>query len=495
MNINQLHNQHIWWRAGFGPQAGQVRELSKQKPRTLFHSILKASEKTPEPFDEADPQAKQLLMGDQMSALKRYRDLSQDQKQMIRKQSVLDIAKLNIRWLQEMTDSRAQLREKMSLFWHGHFAAKTVNIFFDQELLNVIRINALGNFRDLLFSVSKSSSMIQFLNNNQNKKGHPNENFARELMELFTIGRGNYTEQDVKESARAFTGWGTNLRGDYEFRPRQHDDGIKTFFGKTGPLSGEDILDILLQQKQTAIFITGKIYRFFVNDIPDENNVQTLATKFFDSGYDISGLMEGIFTSEWFFDPVNIGNQIKSPVLWMIGIRRQLPMEIQNPAMQLILERLLGQVLFAPPNVAGWPGGRHWIDSSSLMLRMQVPKMIYQSDIVLSKPKDDDDLMMGMREQSANRGQRPADLKAWKAKVNYRGAQMFQAKILWDTYIQNYNNTPVEAIYDAIRDTLLQRLTAINENEMIKYIDESNREKRIESITIRLMGTPEYQLC
>ena len=139
--------------------------------------------------------------------------------------------------------------------------------------------------------------MIQFLNNNQNKKGHPNENFARELMELFTIGRGHYTETDVKESARAFTGWGTNLQGDFIFRPRQHDDGVKTFFGKTGNLSGEDILEILLDQKQTAVFITRKIYKFFVNEIVDEEKVNALAGKFYKSGYDIRSLMIYIFTS------------------------------------------------------------------------------------------------------------------------------------------------------------------------------------------------------
>ena len=131
----------------------------------------------------------------------------------------------------------------------------------------------------------------------------------------------------------------------------------------------------------------------------DEEIVSALAANFYNSGYDIRDLMTNIFTSSWFYDQKNIGTQIKSPVLWMVGIRRQLPMEMQNPAVQLILERLLGQVLFSPPNVAGWPGGKHWIDSSSLMLRMQVPRIISQSDILLSKPKDDDDLMMGMRDQ------------------------------------------------------------------------------------------------
>jgi uncharacterized protein (DUF1800 family) len=405
---------------------------------------------------------------------------------MIRKQSVEDISKLNLKWLQEMAESPAQLLEKMSLFWHGHFASKTVNIIYDQALLNVIRANALGNFKDLLFGVSKSASMIQFLNNNQNKKGHPNENFARELMELFTIGRGNYTETDVKESARAFTGWGADFQGDFTFRPRLHDDGTKTFFGKTGNLSGEDILSILLDQKQTAVFITRKIYKFFVNEEVDEEKIIELSSNFYNNGYDIRSMMINIFSSSWFYDQKNIGSQIKSPVVWMVGMRRQLPMDIQNPVVQLILERLLGQVLFSPPNVAGWPGGKHWIDSSSLMLRMQVPRIISQSDAILSRPKDDDDVMMGMREQGF--------IKNIK-KINNPGAQLFQAKILWDDYSKNFKDVSEGALYPVIRDFLLQRAVPIDENNLIKYLDESNRETRIQSITIRLMGTPEYQLC
>jgi uncharacterized protein (DUF1800 family) len=484
MNINQLKNQHLWWRAGFGPPADRVKELSKQKTESLFHSILKASGRKPDFFDVADPQVKELVS--QPMSLGKFQGLKPEEKQMIRKQSVQDIAKLNIRWLDEMTTSDAQLLEKMSLFWHGHFASKTINILYDQALLHVIRENALGNFRDLLMNVSKSASMIQFLNNNQNKKSHPNENFARELMELFTIGRGNYTETDVKESARAFTGWGANLQGGFDFRPRQHDDGIKTFFGKTGNFSGEEILEILLAQKQTSVFITRKIYRFFVNEIADEEKINVLATQFFESGYEIHSLMISIFTSSWFYDQKNIGSQIKSPVVWLVGMRRQLPMEIQNPLVQIVLERLLGQVLFSPPNVAGWPGGKHWIDSSSLMLRMRLPQIVFNSDVIMSKPKDDDDVMMGMRDQALakniNRLRNP-------------GTQLFQAKILWEQFIENFNETQENVIYAAIRDLLLQKVTPMNENEMIRYIDESNRKKRIQSITIRLMGTPEYQLC
>ena len=176
-----------------------------------------------------------------------------------------------------MINSEAQLREKMSLFWHGHFACRVMNIYFQQQLLDIIRENALGNFGDLLHEVSKSPAMLSFLNNQQNKKQHPNENFAREVMELFTMGRGNYTEEDVKEGARAFTGWGFNLQGEFVYRPFQHDNGKKTFLGKTGNFDGDDIIDILLEQKQTAKFISQKIYKYFVNDTPDIEKIEWLA--------------------------------------------------------------------------------------------------------------------------------------------------------------------------------------------------------------------------
>jgi uncharacterized protein (DUF1800 family) len=486
MSGNQQKNQHLWWRAGFGPPSEEVPELSKSKPDRLFHDLLKASEKKPVFFDVADQGMKDMVMSFKSSDPTRLQAMKPDEKQMNRKQSVQDIYKLNTRWLQEMTESPAQLREKMSLFWHGHFATKTVNIFYDQALLDVIREHALGSFRDLLLNVSKSASMIRFLNNNQNKKSHPNENFARELMELFTIGRGHYTESDVKESARAFTGWNTNIRGEFDFHPRQHDDGVKVFLGKTGNFSGEDILAILLDQKQTAVFITRKIYRFFVNDVADEEIIDHLATRFYESNYDIKHLMTALFTSSWFYDQKNIGTQIKSPILWLVGIRRQLPMEIQNPGVQLVLERLLGQVLFSPPNVAGWPGGKHWIDSSSLMLRMQLPRIIEQSDAILMSPKDDDDLMMGMRDPEF-----PRNLK----KLKNPSLSMFQCKIHWDLYMKNFKDVSDSDLYVFIRDLLLQKLMPSNEGTLIKYIDESSRETRIKSITMRLMSTPEYQLC
>ncbi|HZK65464.1 MAG TPA: DUF1800 domain-containing protein [Puia sp.] len=481
---DQRKNQHLLWRAGFGPSADQFKQIRNQSSGKLFRSMLEACQKAPVLFDVADSGLKAMVMAARNNPFPQRRNFSPEEKKDLRKQSVQDIKTLNVRWLQEMTDTDAQLREKMSLFWHGHFASKTANIFYDQELLNIIRQHALGNFRDLLFSVSKSASMIQFLNNNQNRKDHPNENFARELMELFTLGRGNYTEQDVKESARAFTGWGTRLAGGFEFRERQHDPGGKIFLGRTGNFSGDDILEILLGEKQTAIFITRKIYRFFVNDQADENRVSELATAFYDNGYDIQKLMESIFSSDWFYDDINIGAHIKSPVEWIVGIRRQLPQDIGNPEVQVLLQRLLGQVLFNPPNVAGWPGGKHWIDSSSLMLRLRFPQIMYSADTILATPKDDDDLMMGLLEESARR----------RREMN-RAGQIIHTRIHWETCTDQFRESKEEYLIPDIRQWLLQCGTAINNDSLKSFLNLSGRDSLIQSAIIRIMSTPEYQLC
>src|SRR5437773_9921766 len=191
--------------------------------------------------------------------------------------------------------------------------------------------------------------MLNFLNNNQNRKDHPNENFAREVMELFTLGRGNYTEDDIKQAARAFTGWGANIKGEFIFRKFQHDDGSKTVLGKTENVDGDEVLEILLQQKQTAKYISQKIYKFFVNDNPDPEKVNWLANRFYENDYDISKLLEDIFTSDWFYDEKNIGCKIKSPIELIVGIQIMLPMKIENEEALLMTQRVLAQIICYPP--------------------------------------------------------------------------------------------------------------------------------------------------
>ena len=453
-----------------------VNQLLEISQKDLYHVLVKTSEKKPEQFNVAGNLFDGLVKGVQDLGL--MQKLSQDQRKMLRKQSVDDLKNLNLTWLDQMINSEAQLREKMSLFWHGHFACRVINIFFQQQLLNIVRENALGNFGDLLREISKSPAMLSFLNNQQNKKQHPNENFAREVMELFTMGRGNYTESDVKEAARAFTGWGFNLKGEFVERPFLHDTGNKTFLGKTGNFNGDDVIDILLEQKQTAKFIAQKLFKHFVNDTPDIAKIELLANNFYQSGYDIKKLLTEIYTSDWFYDDKNIGTRIKSPVELLAGIRRLIPMELARPEMQLLFERALGQILFYPPNVAGWPGGKNWIDSSALMLRMRIPQILTDADDFVVRPKDDDDTMMGME---------GVDIRS--------SAKQVTATIDWDAVTKVFDKIPKENLLQKISDVVLQTRSKIKPDLLDRYVDRQARDVYIKTTLVKLMSTPEYQLC
>jgi uncharacterized protein (DUF1800 family) len=486
----QMKNQHLFWRAGFGAAAEDLKNLAGHSPQKIYAALEKASAKKPPYFDVADNSLKGLFMG-VTDAVKmeemRKNGLDGEARKKIRQQSREDLKNLNLAWMNEMVSTDAQLREKTALFWHGHFACRDVNIFFQQLLLDEIRNNALGNFGDLLKAVSKSASMLGFLNNQQNKKKHPNENFAREVMELFTLGRGNYTENDIKEAARAFTGWAFDFKGEFVFRKFQHDKGQKTILGKTGNFDGDDVLNILLEQKQTAKYITRKIYRFFVNESKvDEAKITWLADRFYQGGYNISALLKDIFTSEWFYDEKNMAANIKSPVDLLVGIRRLLPMEIEAEQLQLLFQRALGQVLFYPPNVAGWPGGKNWIDSSSLMLRLRIPQLIKDDDTFELNVKDDDDQQMGMKDNYK------------KKNLNSMANTGFQvrANVDWQKYAKQFDGVSREHLYDVIEAVVLQtRPGAVSEQSVKTLIDSASRESYIKSATVALMSTPEYQLC
>ncbi|MEO9021673.1 MAG: DUF1800 domain-containing protein [Ginsengibacter sp.] len=473
---NQLKNQHLLWRAAFGPMAENVNEIGHLSQKDLYEVLLKSSSRKPDPLNVSGGALDGLIKG--VQDLGRVQNLTQEQKKQLRVLSAESIKNLNLTWLSEMINSESQLREKMSLFWHGHFACRVVNIYFQQQLLNVIRDNALGNFGDLLREVSKSPAMLSFLNNQQNNKKHPNENFAREVMELFTMGRGNYTEVDVKEGARAYTGWGFNLNGEFVDRPFLHDTSSKTFLGKTGNFDGDDVIDIILEQKATAKFITRKIYKYFVNENIDNERVELLATGFYQSNYDLQKLMNDIFMSEWFYNEKNIGARIKSPVELIVGVRRLVPMELENPEVQLLFQRVLGQVLFYPPNVAGWPGGKSWIDSSSLVFRMRLPQILTNAEEFLITPKDDDDVMMGR--EGVDKKAKPRQLRA---------------TIDWDSVVKVFDKTSREDLSQKVNGIILQTKDLINPNVLKRYVDNTSRESFIKSTIAELMSTPEYQMC
>ena len=478
---NRIKNQHLLWRSAFGPMAENAASLDTFSTKDLWALLVKTSSKPAVKIEITKNPADEYMMGmtDPKQIQKKMQ--SPELRKKLREQSRDDLKTMNIRWLEIMVNSEAQLREKMSLFWHGHFACRSQNSFYQQELIHIIRTNALGSFADMLKAVSKSPAMLAFLNNQQNKKSHPNENFAREVMELFTMGRGNYTENDVKEAARAFTGWSFNAQGEFLFRKNQHDFGSKTFLGKTGNFDGDDILNILLENKQTANYISNKIYSYFVNENIDKKNQQLLSSRFYNNNYDISKLLEDIYSSDWFYDEKNIGNRIKSPVELLAGIRRLLPMQLDNNQSQLLFQRALGQVLFYPPNVAGWPGGKNWIDSSSLMLRLRVPQILSANDAIDIMPKADDDIQMGMMEMVAK-----------KMKETVKGGT---ASIDWAPVNKIFEKVQREKLLENIADTVLQTKSQVSNAVLDKYVNTESRENYIKSAVVNLMATPEYQLC
>lgn len=454
-----LNNKHLLWRAGFGPGINQLEDLHKKDTKSLMNDLFKEETFLYVNYDTPDiAETGDYMMNDQTPAEKK-----KEMQRISRQQN----EELNLNFLDKMVNSKEQMREKMAFFWHGHFASRVVNPKFNRQILNVIRKNALGNFKDLLFEVSQTPAMLNFLNNQQNKKDHPNENFAREVMELFTMGRGNYTEKDIREGARAFTGWGSDKEGNFKERKNLHDEGSKTFLGKTGNFTGTDVLNIILEQKATAKFITTKIYKFFVNENVDENIVKSLSESFYQSGYDIKKLMMDIFSSSWFYDKKNIGSRIKSPIELMAGIMRSLPMNIQNPENLIVYQKLLGQMLLYPPNVSGWPNGKSWIDSSTLMLRLQIPQIWSGLRPLDYRPKEDDDLDMGLKNNTNSL------TKSFKNP---------NITIDWSRVEKIFNGKNVE-------DYLIQSSKSLDMNSVKNFSDNS-----VKMNVINLMSTPEYQL-
>ena len=282
-------------------------------------------------------------------------------------------------WMRSMMSAshiQSPFRDRMSLFWHGHFACRTKDFRIASNYLESIRKNALGSFRDLLYAMAKDAGMIKYLNNQQNIKGAPNENFGRELLELFTMGIGNYTEKDIKEAARAFTGWSANAKGDFLVRRKLHDSGQKTFLGKKGNFGGEDIIEIILERRETAVFIAGKIYKYFVNDTLNEKHVRELADEFYTKNYNIEAVMLKLFNSSWFYDEKNIGTKVKSPIDLIVGTQKLLKIEFTQITNIVYLQRILGQELFDPPNVAGWKRDLKWLNNSTLVIRLNLLKIL-----------------------------------------------------------------------------------------------------------------------
>ncbi|MEM9722140.1 MAG: DUF1800 domain-containing protein [Bacteroidota bacterium] len=453
------HIHHLLSRAGFGPS---WTELFEKKPyKKVLQEVLSHS-KTFAPIEMED-----LPEG----SGRKFMGMSTEEKVQMLQKNRKSVNSLNLLWMREMAHSPAQLREKMAFFWHDHFACKSKIAKAALLQVNTLREHAIGNFGELLHAIAKDPSMLLFLNNQQNKKTSPNENFAREVCELFTVGRGNYTEQDVKEAARAFTGWSTLPNGSFFFRKRQHDFGKKTFLGRRGNFSGEDIIEILLEEKATARNITRKLYHFLVSHEEDPVQIESWAKGFYESGYDISTLLKTLFESDHFRTSQHVGARIKSPIEYMVGILRLLDIDPTEEKGLLFLQKALGQTLFFPPNVAGWPEGKAWIDGSSLLTRLRFP--------------------IGLGSGTSF---------SFQSKAAFAGNEEFLSKM------EKRKGLRIQVDWDGLF-TQLEKIPAENRNDWLKerilLIHSPAKHARIAPLTrenfpqamVQLMATLEYQLC
>jgi len=393
---SRRHARHLLNRAGFGVPEERVGYLARLAPETAVRELVHYGD-IPVRRDPPDF----LLTQDAYATFRaEARRMSPDERRArsmeLQARERAAIALLQAWWFERMVSSPRSLEEKMTLFWHGHFATSAQKVRFSYlnwQLNDVFRRHATGNFKSLTIAVGQSPAMLRYLDNRQNVKAHPNENWARELMELFTMGQGQYTELDIKEAARAFTGW-TSEAGRFAYDERRHDFGEKTFLGRRGKFDGWDILDIIFEQPATAEFLCAKLWRFFVEDEPPEGVVAALADTMRANGYEIAPVLERMFLSKAFYRDEVIGNQIKSPVQYLIQLAHDLAL---NPPPYQAMARLsgqLGQTLFAPPNVAGWEGGRAWINANTLLMRYNMSRTLAVADRV----EPDAMMMMDMRE-------------------------------------------------------------------------------------------------
>ena len=376
--------RHLLNRTGFDAQLREVDPFARLTRREGVERLLAgvhAEARTPPPAwakEWTDPRT--------------VRTMNEDGRRAFVRLQIERALELKSWWLAEMLATPSPLTERMTLFWHNHFTSslqkvRSPALMYRQNVL--LRKHALGNFGGLLHAVSRDPAMLVYLDSATNRRGQPNENFARELMELFTLGEGKYAEQDIKEAARAFTGWSIDLdTGEFRFRPRQHDDGVKTVLERT-VRTGDEVLDVLLAQPATAEYVAARLWREFVSPQPQPEELARVAAAFRDSGYEVRAALRALLRTPAFWGPQNRAALIKSPSDLVVGTMRQFAISVNDPLPFVFLMRALGQDLLSPPNVKGWPGGEAWINSTTLLARKQFLERLLrveESRMVMQQP-------------------------------------------------------------------------------------------------------------
>lgn len=389
--------RHLLNRAGFGVPHTLAVRLSEMTPDAAVDYLLNY-ESIPFDFPEPDFLVPPMSSKERAEARKA---LSEEERrelqQKMQREEREAIQKLRGWWLQRMRTSPRPLEEKMALMWHGHFATSAQKVKASEvnyALYEVFRTHATGNFKRLTTEVGQSRCMLRYLDNDRSTKKQPNENWARELMELFTLGQGQYTEDDIKNSARAFTGWSTDGLT-FAFNITNHDSGTKTFLGRTGDFDGWDIINILFEQPALGSFICGKLYKFFAAEDVDAAVVESLADTFRANNFELKPVLRELFLSQAFYSPQVMGTQVKSPAQLVVKLTHDLSLDSVPPSAMAQATATLGQNILNPPNVKGWDGNRAWINANTLLLRYNLP-----ATLATAATRGHNQMMMGEGEST-----------------------------------------------------------------------------------------------
>lgn len=487
-------------RAGFGVQPDEIRAIHALGRRKAVESLLtldEAPDAFPLPKWATPEQARDDMrkrVAERRALQKATRGLSAEEAEKLRRETLKKGQQENRQhalegqgwWFRRMLKTKAPLREKMTFFWHDHFATSIQKV--KQPALMVqqnelFREHALGSFKQLTEAVLMDPAMVLYLDTQSSRKGQPNENFAREVMELFTLGEGNYTEQDVREAARAFTGYGLNrLDGTVQHNSRQRDETLKTIFGKTGPFNGRDVIGLIFEKPEVARFMAKKIWEFFVYENPSEAAIDLLAKTLSQADFKLDALLREIFLSREFYSEASIRSQIKSPLQFIIASLKQLEISEPPTGFPITAQQQLGQVLFMPPNVAGWDWGQAWINTNTLLTRYNL------SGFLTKGAESAGDIMGG--ERIKTQGMASASKRAgrgWNGpdyeKIAPRALRENPVQLV-ESLIQRFFQGPVP---DKARESFI---AYANTKKGVIFTDKETAE-----LCHLILSTPYYQLC
>lgn len=490
--------RHLLNRAGFGGSPGEIEKFHAMGRETAVKFLLEPTEEVAAfPLPEwAKPEVvKENLreVFEERAELRKKRAtlspeaFEKEQRELNRKQLV-DARQQGTEsqtwWIGRMLKSSAPLREKMTLFWHDHFATSTQKVrgpFMMIRQNELFREFAFGNFRELTQRIVRDPAMMIYLDVQRSDKKQPNENFAREVMELFTLGEGNYTEEDIRNAARAFTGYQLNrLNGEVTQSARSWDDGEKTVFGQTGKFNGSDIVKLIFRKPECSEFMARKIWEFFAYENPSDALVKQLGKVLRDANYEMKSLLAEMFLSEEFYQPREMGNQIKCPVQYLVQMLKEL--EVEQAPMRWLVDgqTQLGQVLFMPPNVAGWDWGKAWINTNTLLARYNVAGNLITGK-ANNKSEERGMMMEAMRERRAERNGNDDILPAF-AKIAPESKRN-ETKELVDHLIERFFCV---AIPEKARESFIQYADS---KKGVSFTD-----KELGELCHLMLSTPYYQL-